>query len=119
MNHLRKAIAGAMKSVQRLGGECVLYTCGKAGETADIKAILGKTQFDNMDEDNNLIRWESIDFIIQVCDFWNDREPQRGDTIVYDNQVYAVMPDDGLPCFAYMDPTHVMYRIHTKRIEDC
>lgn len=62
------------------------------------------------------LTWNDQDWIIPVS-VLTLGEPERGDTIEIDDEVYEVLPPQGLPCWRWNDNHRIKYRIFTKRTQ--
>lgn len=100
----------------------VTVTYRRGADTVDVAAVIGRTLFEN-DDDEIVEKEKSRDFIIiQAVLILSGSaiEPQRGDQIdetrgstVY---TYEVLADDGRPQFRDSDDYHKAFRIHTKLV---
>jgi hypothetical protein len=88
--------------------------------TADIPAVVGRSEFDIQQSDGLLLHTNTVDFIIRVEDLVLDEtatEPVHGDRITYDGEVYELMPIAGENGWRYTDEHRYAYRIHTKHVD--
>ena len=86
------------------------------GETAAIKAVVGRTVFRSMNEYGAWVRTETRDFIIPAGQL--DLEPQTGDEVVFDGGVYEVLAQYNEPVWRWSDPYRKAIRVHTKYTGD-
>ena len=84
----------------------------RGAEARRVKAVVGRTVFRSMTEYGAWVRTETRDFIIPAGQL--DLEPQTGDEIVYQGDVYEVLAPNGEPVWRWSDPQQTALRIHTK-----
>ena len=82
------------------------------GETAAIKAVVGRTVFRSTDESGIWTRVETRDFI--VAKELLSQEPEVGDEIEFLGHTYEVLSPNGEPAWRWSDGFHTAYRIHAK-----
>ena len=82
------------------------------GETAAIKAVVGRTVFRSTDESGIWTRVETRDFI--VAKEMLSQEPEVGDEIEFLGHTYEVLSPNGEPAWRWSDAFHTAYRIHAK-----
>ena len=82
------------------------------GETAAIKAVVGRTVFRSTDESGIWTRVETRDFI--VAKELLSQEPEVGDEIEFLGHTYEVLSPNGEPAWRWSDAFHTAYRIHAK-----
>jgi hypothetical protein len=99
----------------------VVYQRG--AEFKEVSATIGRTEFEQADEEGLIHRVESRDFLIRTADldFGSGLTlPRAGDQVreAVGTQVfvYEVNAPGGQPPFRYSDPYRKVLRIHTKHI---
>ncbi|TVQ64480.1 MAG: hypothetical protein EA379_01295 [Phycisphaerales bacterium] len=99
----------------------VVYSRG--GETVELQATVGRTEFEQQDRFGVLQRTESKDFLVRSEDlvFSGARvEPQFHDRILDSDGsqtwIYEVMAPGGEPPFRFSDHSRRTMRIHTKLV---
>ncbi|MGD8453653.1 MAG: hypothetical protein PVJ57_17715 [Phycisphaerae bacterium] len=113
----------AWLSRQRTQHCASLVTYEDHGSRVDVRATVGRTAFEQVDEFGVVHRTESRDFLIAAEDLVLDgavvlprggariREPAGGQTFVYE-----VMAPGGEPPWRYSDAFRRTLRIHTKHV---
>ena len=93
-------------------------------DVATVKATIGRTVFEQVDDFGHRLRIESRDYLILAADLvLGDAVtlPQRGDRIVEQDgvkqQVYEVLAPGKEPHYRHSDPYRQTLRIHTKHVE--
>lgn len=93
-------------------------------DSVTLLATIGRTEFEQSDEQGLISRIESRDFVMQRADLvlgGNPVLPKAGDiikeTVGTTTYVYEVMAPGGEPPFRYADPYRYSLRVHTKYIE--
>ncbi len=110
--------AGALATLRSVAGEQVTYYRGGAAYL--VPACRGKSDFQI--DDGTSIRVESTDrdYLIGAADLANAGligTPARGDRIIDNGEVYECQaPTDGSKPWAWSDPAHTTYRIHSKKV---
>ena len=84
----------------------------RGADERSVKAVLGRTVFRSQNDYGAWVRTESRDFIVTAEQL--DIEPQAGDEIVYQGDVYEVLAPNGEPVWRWSDPQQTALRIHTK-----
>ena len=84
-------------------------------ESVTVAATVGKTLFALTDASGFAIREHSRDYLI-AADVLPYSQPQRGDIITDNGQLYEVLAPGGEDVWRWSDPYHLAYRIHTKHI---
>ena len=79
-----------------------------------VQATFGRTQVELADESGLTVQSVIWDFLILADDL--GLEPEPGDEIVADGQIYEVMNLAGQGCWRWSDPYRQTYRIHTRDI---
>jgi hypothetical protein len=99
----------------------VVYCRGVKRVSLD--ATVGRSRFQQTDDEGQLHSWESRDFLIMRADLVIDgvaTKPAVGDRIEEvlggSTYIYEVMPDSGEPSFRDADTQKFRYRIHTKQV---
>ncbi|MEW6199163.1 MAG: hypothetical protein AB1601_10960 [Planctomycetota bacterium] len=95
----------------------------RGGDSADLPATIGRTEFEQADEYGAIHRTESRDFLVSAAHLvLGDKVvlPQAGDRIreTVGEQIflYEVMAPGGEPPWRYSDPYRRTLRVHTKFI---
>ena len=78
-----------------------------------VKAVIGQSAFETESEFGQVVRIETIDFILPPDAL--SGPPRRGDTITYKGSRYEVIQPSGEPEWRWTDPQRTAMRIHTKR----
>jgi len=93
----------------------------RGGDSVDLPATIGRTEFEQADDYGVVHRTESRDFVVLAADLVLGGVPilpQAGDRIreTADGQIflYEVMAPGGEPPWRYSDPYRRALRIHTK-----
>lgn len=99
----------------------VVYQRGP--DTKELRATIGKTEFEQADDAGLIHRTESRDFLVRTADLdlgAGPILPRAGDqvreTVGASVFVYEVNAPGGQPPFRYSDPYRRVLRIHTKHI---
>lgn len=82
----------------------------------ELAASLGRTQFEQADEQGFVTQWESQDFIVDAADLGALDPPARGDRVALGDLEYEVLSPPGAPCFRYVDASHARVRVHAKAV---
>ena len=98
-------------------------TYRRAADNVDVQATVGKTEFEQSDQNGLIQRIESRDYLIRTTDLvlaGQQTLPRAGDqvreTAGASTHVYEVMAPGNEPPFRYSDPFRRTLRIHTKHI---
>jgi len=96
----------------------------RGGDSVDLAATIGRTEFEQVDEHGVIHRTESRDFLVLTADLvlaGVPTLPRAGDRIreTAGDQIfiYEVMAPGGEPPFRYSDPYRKTLRIHTKHVD--
>ena len=118
------AIAAAQATARRLAGGTVTLVRDGA-EAADVPVAIGTTQYDLVDGNGVVSRFESRDFLIAVGDYdfgGGPVRPKRGDQIVEvvagTTFTYEVSAPNGQNDWRFNGPYRDTYRVHTKKISE-
>jgi hypothetical protein len=107
-------LAGQLKTA---AGRVVTYQRG--GDSVDVTATIGRSQFESANQSGVTEVWESRDYIIQKVDL-PFGDPQRGDVLLEevngDVFTYEVSAPRGIPVVHY-DAFRYMARVHSKLTE--
>ncbi len=121
MDLLEKSAAWLQDQRTRHLSRTVTYLRG--GDSVDLPATIGRTEFEQADEYGVVHRTQSRDFLVLAADLvlgGAPTLPQAGDRIresVGDQTfLYEVMAPAGEPPWRYSDPYRKALRIHTKFI---
>ena len=107
--------------LQSHAGQTVTYS--RSGDSVEITATIGNTDFQTTDADGFFSQVQSRDFIFPAADLVLNAEtvlPERGDTITVvvgdKTYTYAVLPfgEDG-ELYKFSDPHRTILRVHTKK----
>jgi len=95
----------------------------RGGDSIDVAATIGRTEFEQVDEYGAVHKMESRDFLVLTTDLVLDGVqtlPKAGDRIREADGgrtfVYEVMAPGNEPPFRYSDPYRRTLRIHTKHV---
>lgn len=95
----------------------------REGESIELAATPGRTEFEQSDEYGGIQRWESRDWLVTTTDLvlaGVQTLPRPGDRIRHSvgasTLVYEVMSPAGMPAFKYTDPYRITLRIHAKQV---
>ena len=101
--------------------QTVVYSRG--GDSVEVAATIGRTEFEQTDEFGVVYRIESRDFLLRTADLilnGSPTLPQAGDRIRETGTgkvfVYEVMAPGGEPPCRYGDNYRMALRIHTKHV---
>ncbi len=82
-----------------------------------INATIGRSEYEVEDDYGVRLMVQVADFLILAEEFTPTfTEPQVGDKIVSDSQVYEVMSLSGQGHYRWSDPYHTTLRIHSKEV---
>jgi len=103
-------LAGQLKTA---AGSTVAYS--RNGESVDVVATIGRSEFEAANQSGVVERWESRDFLITTADLPFGL-PQRGDEIVESRNgelvTYEVASPRGVPEWHYGDAFGSLVRVH-------
>lgn len=103
-------LAGQLKTA---AGSIVAYS--RNGESVDVVATIGRSEFEAANQSGVVERWESRDFLITTADLPFGL-PQRGDEIVESRNgelvTYEVASPRGVPEWHYGDAFGSIVRVH-------
>jgi hypothetical protein len=118
---LERGSAWLEEQRQRHMTRMVMYQRG--GESVELAATIGRTEFEQADEFGAIHKIESRDYLVLTTDLVLDGVqtlPKAGDhvreTDVAKTFVYEVMAPGTEPPFRYSDPYRRTLRIHTKHV---
>ena len=86
----------------------------RGNDELEISASQGRTNFRIEDSYGQLIRYQSCDFLISAALL--PFEPEAGDQIILNGDVFEVMAPASEPCWRWINPHRTTYRIHTKQV---
>lgn len=89
----------------------VVYRRGASDTT--VNASYGATKYEQVDAGGVAIESRVWDFLIAADEI---SEPQAGDRIIADGQIYELLPLGGDGVWRWSDPFRQVYRIHTRQI---
>lgn len=120
-NAVERAIAAATSALKATNGVSVVYSKGPGQVSGAITAIVGETEFEDVDEQGIVISGKSRDYLIAADELLINSvqvAPENGDTIVETvgstTFVYEVSRIPGGKHFQPSDPYGARLRIHTK-----
>lgn len=120
-NPVERALAVAVAAQKRVNGVSVRYRRGPGQVSGTITAIVGETEYEDVDEQGIVISGKSRDYLIAAADLViNDIAvtPQNGDeileTVGSQTFVYEVSRIPGGKHFRPSDPYGTTLRIHVK-----
>ncbi|MCK6485459.1 MAG: hypothetical protein L6R00_15130 [Phycisphaerae bacterium] len=100
-----------------------MVTYQRGGESAELAATIGRTEFEQADEFGVIHRIESRDYLVLTADLMLagvQTLPKAGDRVRETDGaktfVYEVMAPGSKPPFRYSDPYRRTLRIHTKHV---
>ena len=103
-----------MNAAYQYAGYSICYRRGKDTLAANIPAKLGKTVFRYIDASGYLTRTEQRDFLVRSSDL--PTEPETGDEIIFDEEIYIVSAPNDEPCWKWHSRCNRSEkRIHAKR----
>ncbi len=119
-----QSILDSETTLLAFAGKDVVYT--RAGYNCPWRAIQGRTDFEQTDNNGVLISFQSADWIGQASSLVDEMGtrivPTRGDRIYRYNDeitfVYEVLNLGSTPCYRYSDPERFCIRVHTKLIDE-
>jgi hypothetical protein len=123
MDLLAKGAAYLTKQRRRYFAQCVEYSRpASGGSTIDVRATIGRTQFQLEGANGVIINAESRDFIVAAADLALDgivTQPAKGDRITdADGVIFEVMPfGPDQPHWRWCDGNRLDMRIHTKQVD--
>lgn len=102
-----------LHSAYSFAGCSVSYSRNGITLATSIPAKLGRTVFRYDTPAGITVRTEQRDFILRFSDI--NTEPQTGDEILFDNEIFVVSAPNSEPCWKWHTRlTHAEIRIHTK-----
>ena len=109
---------GCQWLAQQRGAHCASQVTYRRGETElAVSATFGRPDRDVEDQFGVRVGATMTDFLIAAADFEPTfGEPETGDQIVADGQVYEVLDLAGQGHWRWSDPHRATLRIHTKQI---
>ena len=96
-------------------------TYARGGDTVELNATAGRTEFEQVDDYGIVHKIESRDFLIRATDLVLNSVtvlPAVGDRVTDGAHVYEVMPLGTEPPYRFSDAAHATLRIHTKYVAD-
>lgn len=110
MNMLENGLKWLSRKQKKHVSSKVLYRRGSRNYQ-DIDAVLGRTDFESVDENGFTITAHTIDFLIDASDL--PLIPESGDLVVAGNIVHEVIELGSDRCWCWCDPHGIRRRIHT------
>jgi hypothetical protein len=102
----------------RFASELVTYARSEA--SVDVRATIGRAEFDVTDASGALLRVQMQDFIIATEDLALDGEPvepRPGDRITKGITIFEVSsPGPGVDCWQWAENERIRRRIHAKQV---
>jgi len=96
-----------------------MVTYRRGGQVVQLRATVGRTVHEELDEYGAARRHESRDFLVRVGDLVLGGEaiqPSAGDQIIMNGVTYEVMSLAGEGPWRWSDPYRRTLRIHTKEV---
>lgn len=90
------------------------YSRGSQSKT--VKATLGSSPHQAVDDEGIVREWESRDFLIPTAALAEFGLPQLGDRISWNGQQYEVRSTPGTQPFRFSDQTRLLIRVFTKQV---
>jgi len=118
-NDLRTGVAWLGAQLKPKHSDSVTYQRGL--DSVSIKATLGASQEESLDESGAIIRTRRIDFIVTAADLILDGvvvKPLPGDRIVDGTKTYEVLAIAGSEIYREEDPFGLIFRIHARLIDE-
>lgn len=114
---LDDALAVHRSRLNTAAGGAAVYV--RASFRIRVPVVLGQTVFSDEQADlDSYADIKSVDFLIAPSDLklGNDLlEPQRGDRIEYDGEIFDLMAGTGGSAWSWSDSRKTFYRLHTIR----
>lgn len=115
MNMLRNGAAWLTRQIADNASDPITYSRGSV--SLSIQATKGTTSFDSEQADGSMIRFESIDYLIEAATLIPTMGlPQDGDLIHDRDHTYELLALNGAQPFRYSDRHRTILRVHTKQI---
>lgn len=103
-------------------GTSVTYKRGES-QSVSLTVTVGQTQFEQVDGEGGLLRWNSRDFLITAADLILSESvtlPVKDDKIVEVGadgvtRTFVVAPVEGENCYRFSDTSRTILRVHTKQ----
>ena len=99
------------ETIMEHASEIVEYRPKGVSMFKSVRAVVGGTFFSSADVTGFPVKARSTDFIIGVLELGH--EPQKGDTIARNGELFEVYSPTEEPCWRYSGTSGNMYRIHT------
>jgi len=107
--------AGSAWLEQMRVAHCSSQVVYRRGDTdTAVNATYGETRYEQLDVQGFPIESRAWDFLVAASEL--GFEPQAGDQIIADGQVYELLPVGGDGVWRWSDPFRQTYRIHTRQI---
>lgn len=90
----------------------ILYIRNKDKQEYRLKATIGSSTFESIEETGLVFNVKSVDFIVKTLPF----TPERLDKIIFANREFEVFPIANNPCFIYCDNLKKSMRVRTKEV---
>jgi len=109
---------GSQWLAQQRGAHCASQVTYRRGETeAVLAATAGRTEYEVEDDFGLRVAAQAMDFLVAAADFEPTfGEPEPGDRVVADGEVYEVLDLAGQGHWRWSDPHRATLRIHAKQI---
>ena len=112
---LRDGAAWLTRQIANHASDPITYSRGAV--SLSITATKGTTSFDSEQSDGSMIRFESIDYLIEAATLTPTMGlPQDGDLIHDGDHTYELLALNGAQPFRYSDRHRTIIRVHTKQI---
>ncbi len=116
---LQHNMLGAGLRVNRaVSGVSVTYT--RNGDSVALKAIPGRSEWDQMQDEHVIREFTTADWIFEWSDCGSTfGEPEPGDRVARDSEIWEVMSPGGQRAWRWVCPggLQTWIRVHTKRVE--
>lgn len=108
------------RALRAIDGRAVSLQRG-ISKTDNVVATIGETRSEDINEDQQIVTIRFRDWIINRTDYiiaGRIVEPEVGDHIIYEGEIWAVQPTPSEPGHRRHDRDRTAWRIHTKKVGD-
>ena len=112
----KSLVTQGLNTIRDVGGETVTYADGSG--TVTLTAAISRTNFDVVDNEGMVERYEMRDFLVVASDLvigGSTVTPSRGHQITWESSTFEGMAPGKEPVCSFVDQHNHMYRVHTKR----
>ncbi len=122
-NPIQRALSAGVGALKAVNGVSVIIQRGSVQSAEAVTAIVGETEYEDIDDQGIVISAKSRDYLIAAADYVLgaddiQTEPRNGDNIIETvgstNFVYEVCRIPGQKHFRPSDPYGTTLRIHTR-----